>query len=279
MKSFICNVASVSVAVLSFSAFAALPQPGLWVIDNEVNGKPGRGLQIDRQDSETIVVSYFGYKNDGSAVFYQSVGKVSSDSVFNSDLVEYKNGTVLGGSLKTGEVFNVLGKLNIEFKTDAGGVIHLPHESARNFSKFVYENNEFRLNNSFRITSIDADDPLSFSKTEDMNIRISNGNFYAEKVNSDGWCKYTGSIKSKGINFYSVGTVQCGPDGISAIQYYLFRDINVNEVGVLTMKEFPSFSEPPLVDSEMPYGRDIFGVCISKSQSSRCSASELGLNR
>ena len=279
MKSFIRIVASVSIAVLSFSAFAALPQPGLWVMDNEVNGKPGRGLQIDRQNGETIVVSYFGYRNDGSAVFYQSVGKISSDSVFSSDLVEYKNGTVLGGVLKTGEVSNVLGKLNIEFKTDAGGVIYLPHEGARNFSKFVYENNEFRLNNSFRITSIDADDPLSFSKTEDMNIKISNGHFYAEKVNSDGWCKYVGNIKSKGTKFYSIGTVQCGPDAISAIQYYLFRDIDVNELGVLTMKEFPSFSEVPSVDSEMDFGRDIFGVCISKTQSSRCSASELGLNR
>ena len=279
MKSFIRIVASVSIAVLSFSAFAALPQPGLWVMDNEVNGKPGRGLQIDRQDGETIVVSYFGYKNDGSAVFYQSVGKISSDGVFNSDLVEYKNGTVLGGALKMGEVSNVLGKLSIEFKTDAGGVIYLPHEGARNFSRFLYENNEFRLNNSFRVTSIDADDPLNFSKTEDMSIKISNGNFYAERVNSDGWCKYTGNIKSKGTKFYSIGTVQCGPDAISAIQYYLFRDINVNELGVLTMKEFPSFSEAPLVDSEMDFGRDIFGVCISKYQSSRCLASELGLNR
>ncbi len=41
-------------------AFAILPQQGMWSIGSEVNGKPGRGIQLDRQGGDYLILTYFG---------------------------------------------------------------------------------------------------------------------------------------------------------------------------------------------------------------------------
>ena len=42
------------------------PQAGTWVIDAELDGKPGRGLAIDVQGN-TVVLQVYGYEANGAA--------------------------------------------------------------------------------------------------------------------------------------------------------------------------------------------------------------------
>ena len=264
MNIFIRSSVGIAIAALSLSAFAALPQPGLWVIDNEVNGSPGRGLQIDRQDGKTIIVSYYGYKDDGSAIFYQSVGEVSPESIFNADLIEYKNGIAIGGPPKNGEIAKVLGKLNIDFKTNANGVISLPGEENRGFSRFVYQNNKSRFNNVFRITTIGGLSDATFTESTEMRVTVTGDTLVAYIPKNGVECSYTGSIKSKGSNFYSIGRMKCPAPYTFDEKYYVFDDINVDEFGVLNMKVRDMLDELPDENYQMRSHTRFFGVCVRK---------------
>lgn len=82
---------------LAASSFSATPLSGMWSFDGELTGKPGRGFQIDSQGSALLIISYFGYRTDGSALFLQAHGPREDNGDFSADLVEYQGGTVLGG--------------------------------------------------------------------------------------------------------------------------------------------------------------------------------------
>ena len=53
-------LAAICISTASRAALSDLPQPALWAISAEVNGKPGRGIQLDCQSSNPTVVSYHG---------------------------------------------------------------------------------------------------------------------------------------------------------------------------------------------------------------------------
>ncbi|CAM4010036.1 hypothetical protein [Paracidovorax anthurii] len=73
------------------------PEPGMWAFDGEMNGKPGRSLQIDMQNGRAMIVSYLGYRSDGSAVFLQASGLRAVDSSsFQGTLEEFRNGPAIG---------------------------------------------------------------------------------------------------------------------------------------------------------------------------------------
>lgn len=50
-------------------ASAFTPANGLWGINAELNGSPGRGFQIE-VENETVVLTYYGYRPDGSSAFF-----------------------------------------------------------------------------------------------------------------------------------------------------------------------------------------------------------------
>lgn len=75
-------VFSALVSCLAAPAMAALPDSGMWTIDGELNGKPGRGIQIDRQSGLNVIVTYYGYRTDGSALFLQAAGQLKDEKIF-----------------------------------------------------------------------------------------------------------------------------------------------------------------------------------------------------
>jgi hypothetical protein len=126
-----------SVSLMNFggSAVASLPitpSDGLWVIDTENNGQPGRGFQIVVQ-SGVMVLTFYGYRSDGSAQWYLSAGSLSNSS-FSGTLDEYVGGMAFGGTYTAAHMTQSAGTVGITFTDSTHGRITLPGESAKNIS-------------------------------------------------------------------------------------------------------------------------------------------------
>ena len=243
----------------AISSFAAMPQSGLWNVQSELNGKIGRGIHIERQGGETVIASYFGYRADGSSLFYQTVGKVK-DGIFSADFVEYKNGPTLGGATKNGEVSKVLGPVTIEFGTNASGNITLPGEEKKAFVLFTFEDHRKRLNNTFTLKSIQIgtdrapiEGIISFQAGE---------NTLTAKLNSvdQNICTYQGGLSQSGGFFNSAGRWFCSTDiGTTQPQFHRFENLNVDESGTLNGTLYtgigPDFKWPTVIR--------MVGLCVN----------------
>lgn len=205
------------------AAFAADPLPGMWAFDGELTGQPGRGFQIDTQGSDVLIVSYFGYRADGSALFLQASGPRAADGSFEADLVEYRNGTVLGGAHQDGEQAQVVGRVQAVFDAPTAGSITLPGEQPRRVTRFQYVDNAPWFNQSF---SADKYGPYAWSTKAQFTMAARDGVFTmaeTETMNrTDGstysrTCQYEGSYTPAGTGLRSAGTVQC--EGASATSY------------------------------------------------------------
>ena len=99
--------------LISSSALAFMPATGLWGVDSEDNGLPGRGFQIEAENG-IIVLTYFGYRSDGSSVFYIASGPISNN-IFTSPLLDIQGGTSLGGIHKDASISGSPGLVTIIF--------------------------------------------------------------------------------------------------------------------------------------------------------------------
>ena len=110
------------------------PTVGLWAIDSERNGQPGRGFTIEEQGG-VLVLTVFGYDSSGNATFYQSAGAVNNSS-FGGGLDYYTGGTTFGGSWKSASLAGSAGQVAINFTDSNTGTITFPGEAAKTISKF-----------------------------------------------------------------------------------------------------------------------------------------------
>lgn len=229
-------ILSAAALTVSASAIAALPDPGLWAIDSEVNGKPGRGIQIDRQGGETIIASYYGYRADGTAVFYQAVGKITDGKTFNANLIEYKGGTVIGGSVKDVTEAKTIGSMQAVFNTDSSGSVTLPGEQSKAFSRYAYEDHRQRLNNDFLVTGITYSNVTEPVIRRYMTFRV-DGKRLSISYHDHDKCEFKGELIAYGGGYTSDGAIICDTDTvISALipRYDRFENLRVDSNGVLT---------------------------------------------
>jgi hypothetical protein len=110
-----------------------LPQTGLWAIQAEINGGPGRGFAIESQHG-TFVITIFGFDQVGAGEFYQASG-VLSGSTFSGALNFYKGGTTFGGALQQASLAGSAGPVVVKFTDSTHGTITLPGESEKAISK------------------------------------------------------------------------------------------------------------------------------------------------
>lgn len=132
VRSCIC----AAVVTVSMAADAFMPAAGVWTIDSEENGKPGRGFQLDVENGVAIFY-YNGYRSDGSSVFYMAFGPINN-SVFVAPLREYRGGTVMGGVRRDAVDAGSPGNVSIAFSSGMRGQITFPGEQAKSISKFNY---------------------------------------------------------------------------------------------------------------------------------------------
>lgn len=125
-------------AALVFSSWshAVTPVAGLWAIDSENNGQPGRGFQIDVQ-YETMLLTFFGYNPDGSAQWYLSTGALTN-SAFTGSLAKYERGTSFGAPLVPAVSAGNAGSVTISFSDTTHGLITLPGEAPKAISRFLF---------------------------------------------------------------------------------------------------------------------------------------------
>ena len=132
------KLALSSMALLcAVSSHAFSPANGAWSIDTESGSSaPGRGFSIE-VENEVLVFTYFGYRADGSSVFYVAAGAMTGNT-FTGVLNETKGGTVLGGAYKGGTTQGTPGSVKVSFTSGVKGTITLPGESPKAVSKLAF---------------------------------------------------------------------------------------------------------------------------------------------
>jgi hypothetical protein len=110
------------------------PQSGIWGIDAENNGKPGRGFQLDAQNN-ILSLTFYGYQPSGSATWYLAAGAfVAGSNQITMDLGVYGGGMAFGDPLKDATYLGSAGKVTIRFDSVSSGEICLPSEPCKSVS-------------------------------------------------------------------------------------------------------------------------------------------------
>lgn len=129
-----------AIAIISFaistSVWAFMPANGLWGIDSEMTGDTGRGFTIE-VENEVLIFLYYGYRNDGSSLFYIASGPIVNNT-FSADLLTVQGGTPIGAAYRPGVETPLLGKVVLNFTSGKHGTITLPSESPKAISKYGF---------------------------------------------------------------------------------------------------------------------------------------------
>ena len=112
------------------------PQTGLWVVNSEDNGQSGRGFQFEARNG-TMVMTYFGYLQNGQAYWSLASGPLSNGT-FSGSMSRYSGGSALGGAYAPATIAGSDGQVVVDFTNDVAGTIVLPGEPAKAISKFVF---------------------------------------------------------------------------------------------------------------------------------------------
>lgn len=198
----------IFVACLSMgTASAVQPQNGFWAIDDELNGQPGRGFQVDTQ-GDVLVFSYYGYRTDGSATFYLSSGQYENGA-YTGTLFEYKGGTPVGQPFRNGTEAGSPGVFNIRFTDSTRGFLTLPGEPRKAISRFTfYDAAPAFANKTFKGSTYGTgsfnEDSTKFS------FSVSNGSFSLRRdAFFSGACLFDGTYSTHGLELESSGTYRC----------------------------------------------------------------------
>lgn len=136
MNRWIRTIATVITIFFSAPVWAFMPVGGMWNIDSEMNGSPGRGFNIE-VENEVVVFLYYGYRSDGSSLFYYAAGPIVNNT-FSADLLDINGGTPIGAVYRSGTVSGSPGKVTISFSSGKHGLITLPGESPKAISKYNF---------------------------------------------------------------------------------------------------------------------------------------------
>ncbi len=134
------------------------PQSGTWAIDEENNGKPGRGFQIDVQN-DILVLYFYGYEQTGESTYWLAAGRIPAGSnQLTADLGEYEGGMAFGDPIKNATYLGSRGKVTIRFSAVARGEICLPSEACKAISafNFGFENSASALLGGWLVTTVDS---------------------------------------------------------------------------------------------------------------------------
>lgn len=117
-------------------AQAFAPQSGTWVVNSEVNGRPGRGFGIDVQNT-TMVMQMYAYESNGQPTFYLAVGEVVDNKV-TAALNKYTGGRYFGSGDRSGTPAGSPGNVSIRFTSGMTGFITFPGEPEVAISRFNF---------------------------------------------------------------------------------------------------------------------------------------------
>jgi len=209
-------LAALFALVVSLSASAFMPTPGLWVIDAENNGHAGRGFQVETQ-GDVLVFTYYGYLSGGAAQWYLSSGTLTN-GVFTGNLEGYAGGTALGSSYASATDTGSAGTVTLNFSNESAGTITLPGESAKAIKKFYWVDNAFpsvrRNVGEYFVYMVMRDQssstPAVYTYTVTPTAVAQDGSYTVVETYSKDW-KLSTYMYDSGYaeSFYSEGTYSC----------------------------------------------------------------------
>jgi hypothetical protein len=210
-------------------AHAAIPQQGLWIVDAEATGKPGRGFQVDIQN-RTLVFTYYGYKPGGAPTFFLASGSMTDAGFFEAQLIEYQGGRTFGGPPQDAVVSASLGAVTLRFLSPTTGLVTFPGEAEKSISKFSYADTAVR----FKPAVFDG---LTYggafgSDHTTFTFSVANGTLaLTREAFFMGTCMFTGGYTPAGAALQSTGTYKCSDfsDGT-----YRAEALQVDENGLYT---------------------------------------------
>lgn len=185
------NVVAALFLAISSSAWAFMPATGMWGVDSENTGLPGRGFQVE-VENEIMVFTYFGYRADGSSVFYYAAGPIVSNT-FTASLLDLRDGTSFGAPYKPASLLNPAGTVTMNFTSGKHGFITLPGESQKAISKmpFGYADGPDGLLGQWMITTLVGDSAFSGVRTFNKKLAASStGNGVVTTASSDVGCEF-----------------------------------------------------------------------------------------
>jgi hypothetical protein len=128
------------------------PQAGTWVVTDELDGKPGRGLAIDVQGN-TFFMQVFGYEKNGDATFYTATGQMDGNSV-TAPLMRYKGGRSFGSEARDAVEDQSLGNVRVNFRNGVAGTVQFPGEPETAIERFVVRSDDANVTNPRAQTGI-----------------------------------------------------------------------------------------------------------------------------
>ncbi|MBI1777063.1 MAG: hypothetical protein HYR63_17130 [Proteobacteria bacterium] len=112
---------------------SGMPQTGWWWNANE----PGRGYFFEVQSS-TMFMSAYMYDSRGQAAWYISQAAMSSTTLFQGTLQEYRGGQALGGPYQAPSLFAGQGTVTIQFTSTTTATMTLPNGSQISLTRFTF---------------------------------------------------------------------------------------------------------------------------------------------
>ena len=191
------------------------PQNGLWWTATESQGIPGRGFNLDRQ-GDTLVLTFFGYDEEGRSTFYIASGPFSSYEGFSAELLMVEGGTALGGTYIPAKITGSKGTVSLKFTSDVDGVITLPGEKEQVIKRFTVNDISMRfMQKGGEFLGFYNQGLYSSIKTHSVRYEFSmdEGQFalklIAQSEKTSTKCVYSGTYEPVGIVLYSRGSYEC----------------------------------------------------------------------
>ena len=195
------NILACLMLVASSSVFAFMPAAGIWGVDSEDNGLPGRGFQIEAEN-EIMIFTYFGYRPDGSGTFHVASGPIINNT-FTSALLNTQGGTSMGGVHQDAAVAGSAGNVTINFTSGKHGFITFPGEPQRAISKrpFGYAEGPDGLLGTWLFTMVVGQTPFSEVRnlSSKTGTRTTTGNGIVTNSTANFTCEYQISGTLAGI--------------------------------------------------------------------------------
>jgi hypothetical protein len=189
---FVTISSGIMACAMSASAWAFMPANGLWQIDSEsTTGALGRGITLE-VENEVVVFTYYGYRADGSSLFYVATGSIANNS-FTGDLLNVQGGTSLGGEYKPGTLAASPGKVSLSFSSGKHGSMTLPGEATKAISKFSYgyASGPDGLLGTWLLTSTMSSSSLATRKVLNTKLQATtNGNGIVVTASRDFVCEF-----------------------------------------------------------------------------------------
>ncbi|MEJ5149571.1 hypothetical protein [Comamonas sp. MYb396] len=163
-------VLAASLAFSHVSSWAArdfTPQAGTWIISEELDGKPGRGLAIDVQGN-TFFMQVFGYEKNGDATFYMATGQMDGNTI-TAPLNRYSGGRSFGSAARDAVEDGSPGNVTVSFANGLQGTVQFPGEEEVAIQRFHMQSAEFEdrywvkeRSRKFIVSAVDAERQMAF---------------------------------------------------------------------------------------------------------------------